>query len=109
MAESIDKPKPGGSMGVTISFALFVVAGWIVFVYFTLAGPDGLAGAWISVRALPFMVQLLMWLLLLPWMLALWIANTGWPAWLRVMLIVGLAWATYFMSVPPLLQGVRGR
>jgi hypothetical protein len=95
-------------MAQLVAWAAFIVVGWLVFAYLAFVSPGGLAGAWAFVRALPVLVQLLLWLLFLPWMIALWIAQTGWPVWLRVLLVVGLAWATWSMAVPPLLQALRG-
>lgn len=107
MAEVVGKAKPGGSMAVTIAFAVFIIVGWLVFAYLAFVSPHGLAGAWESVRALPLVLQLVIWLLLLPWMMALWITQTGWPMWLRVVLVLGLVWVTYSMAVPPLFEAVR--
>jgi hypothetical protein len=96
-------------MAVTVGFAVLVVVGWLAFAYVAFGTPQGLAGAWAAVRALPLVAQLLVWLLLLPWMLALWVFQTGWPLWVRVLLILGLAWATYSMAVPPLTEALRNR
>lgn len=95
-------------MAMTITFAIFIVAGWLVLAYLAFFTPAGLAGAWQAVRALPLLVQLVLWLLLLPWMLALWVFQLPWVLWLRVLLILGLAWVTYFMAVPPLIDLLRG-
>lgn len=95
-------------MGQAIAWAAFVVIGWAVFFYLMLTTPGGLDGMWSAVRSLPFLVQLAMWALLLPWMIALWIGQTAWPAWIRILLVAGLVWVTLVMSVPPLFQTLRG-
>jgi len=107
VADAVDTAKAGGSMFVTVVFAAFIVIGWFVFAYFAFAVPGGLLGAWASVRALPLVVQLVVWLLFLPWMLALWVFQTGWPLWLRVLLVLGFVWVTYSMAVPPLFEALR--
>lgn len=94
-------------MAVSIAFAVLIVAGWLILAYLAFFTPGGLQGAWQSVRGLPLIVQILMWLLLLPWMLALWFFHFTWPLWIRIILVLGLAWATYFMSVPPMIQALR--
>ena len=96
-------------MFVAVAFAAFIVIGWLVFAYLAFATPGGLPAAWASVRALPLVVQLLMWLLFLPWMIALWIYQTSWPLWLWILLVLGLVWVTYNMAIPPLVQMIRGR
>jgi hypothetical protein len=96
-------------MFVTVAFAIFIVAGWLLFAYIAFATPAGLGGLWDSVRALPLIVQLVVWLLFLPWMLALWVYHSAWPLWLRIVIILGLVWATWSMAVPPLIQALRSR
>ena len=39
-------------------------------------------------------------MLLLPWVLALWIWNTGWVLWIRIVLVLGLAWVNLVMFWP---------
>jgi hypothetical protein len=41
-------------------------------------------------------------------MLALWVFQTSWPLWLRVLLVLGFVWVTYSMAVPPLFEALRG-
>jgi len=94
-------------MSTALAFAVFIVLGWLVFGYLAFFAAGGLQGAWQAVRGLPILVQLLVWLLLLPWMMALWIYQTGWALWLRLLLIAGLIWVTYSMAVPPLIQLLR--
>jgi hypothetical protein len=109
VADVAGKAKSGGSMAQMVVWAAFIALGWLVFAYLAFATPGGLPGAWASIRALPLLVQLVLWLLFLPWMIALWIAQTGWPGWLRVLLVVALLWVTYSMAFPPLFQALRDR
>lgn len=96
-------------MAVTVAFAIFIVIGWLVIAYLAFLTPGGLQGAWEAVRNLNIIIQILMWLLFLPWMIALWIFNTGLPLWVRLLIILGLVWVTYFMAIPPLIQMLRSR
>jgi hypothetical protein len=98
-----------GSRVQTWAWAAFILAGWAVFLYLLLAAPGGLPAAWDWVRSLPLLLQLVMWLLFLPWMAALWISQTSWPLVLRVLLIAGLALATLWISIPPLIRLLTGR
>lgn len=107
MSTTEDK-KPGGSTLQLLAWAIFIVAGWAVFAYLLLVAPGGLTAAWEWVRSLPLLIQLVMWLLLLPWMLALWISQTSWVLALRVILVAGLALATFWISIPPLLRVLSG-
>lgn len=109
MTEPVVIEKRGGGMFMTIVWALFILVGWLVFAYLAFVFPGGLQAAWTWVRALPLLAQLVMWVLLLPWMLALWLWQLAWPAWIRLILVLGLAWVTYAMSVPPLVQLIRGK
>ena len=98
-----------GSRAQAFTWAAFILVGWAVFAYLLLAAPGGLPAAWDRVRALPLLVQLLMWLLFLPWMVALWISQTSWAPALRVLLIAGLVLATFWISIPPLVRLLAGR
>lgn len=73
---------------------------WAVFIYALIFKRERLADLWLSIRRLPLLVQLVLWLLLLPLMLGLWIWQTSWPAWLRLVLVAGLAWWNVFMFFP---------
>lgn len=109
MQASVARSREGIHMLGVIAWAVFVVAGWIVFAYVAFATPGGLATAWSSVRSLPLVVQLLMWALLLPWMVALWVWSTSWALWLRALLVVGLWWASMVLSIPQLVETFKSR
>jgi len=98
-----------GTRTQALMWAAFILVGWAVFAYLVLAAPGGLPAAWSWVRSLPLVIQLVMWLLLLPWMVALWISQTSWAPALRFLLIAGLALATFWISVPPLIRLLTGR
>ena len=104
----MEHPSEPESTGDAVAFAAFIVIGWLVFACLAFGAPARLASAWVTASALPLVVQLLVWLLFLPWMLALWLTQTGWPVWLRWLLVLGLVWVTYSMAVPPLIEMIRG-
>ena len=78
-----------------------IVAGWIAFAYLAFAAPGGLDAAWSWVRAQLLLVQIAMWLFLLPWMIGLWLWQTSLAPWMRVLLIAGLALGTLLLSWRP--------
>jgi hypothetical protein len=49
---------------------------------------------------MPFIVQALVGLLVLPVALGLWIWETSWPLWLRLLLVIGLGWVTIYTFFP---------
>ena len=61
--------------------------------------------AWRSIRGLPLLVQLLLWLFALLVMLGLWVWQTAWPLWLRLLLVAGLASMTVYTFFPRLAAG----
>ena len=88
------------SMLFNYVFFVFVIAVWLAFGYAAVTSAGSLDALWTSIRALPLIVQLAMWALLLPWMIALWIWESGWAAWLRILLVLGLAWVTIMITLP---------
>src|SRR5688572_5347691 len=73
---------------------------WIAFVAALLFNRVMLDTVWQSFRSWPFVVQLIVGLLVLPVVLGLWIWETSWPLWLRLILVVGLAWVTVYTFFP---------
>lgn len=69
-----------------------------MFAYFLLTEPTKLAEIYAWTRSLPILVQLVIWLLLLPWMIALWIWCTPWALPIRLVLVVAaLAWTNWLL------------
>ena len=54
-------------------------------------------------RSWNILIQLFVVLLVLPVVLGLWIWQTRWPSWVRLVLVVGLAWMTEYTFFPRLL------
>jgi len=80
-------------------FVLFTLL-WVAFIAVLLFRRERLNQTWQRIRRLPLLVQLLLWLLFLPVMLGLWIWQTAWPLWLRLLLVAGLAWWNVFVFFP---------
>lgn len=83
-----------------VLFGLFVVL-WLAFGAALVASQGSLDQVWQTVSSLPLIVQLLVWLLLLPVMAGLWIwESSGWSTIVRVGLILGLAGVNLLMLLP---------
>lgn len=68
------------------------------FAWYLITNPSMLNQAWKWIRALPIIVQLVLWLLALPWMFALWVWSTPWALAVRIVLVVGtLLFAEYLV------------
>ena len=87
--------------------APFLFAGlWIAFGWALIASQGSLDAAWQWIRALPLLLQAVVWLLFLPVVAGLWIYETTWPFVVRVVLIVGLGGWNIWMFLP---RGILGR
>jgi hypothetical protein len=106
MAEATDRRET--PMIQAIAWAVVMVVGWVAFAWVATAVPGGLDAVWGWVRALPLLAQVVLWLLLLPWMAALWLSQMAWAPWFRWLLIVSLALATLWTALPPAF-GLFGR
>lgn len=77
----------GLSIGISVAFA-----------YFLLAEPAKLAEIYAWTRSLPILLQLVIWLLFLPWMVALWIWCAPWALPVRLVLVIAaLAWTNWLL------------
>lgn len=72
----------------------------IAIAYYLFTDPTRLADAWSWIRALPVVVQLVLWALLLPWMLALWVFSTPWPFLVRFALVLGIVLFGEYLMFP---------
>ena len=73
---------------------------WVGFGAALVANPAVLDDAWHSIAQLPLPVQAIVWLLLMPVMVALWVWGTDWPVVLRLVLIAGIAGWNLLVFVP---------
>jgi hypothetical protein len=85
-----------------ISYIAFAVLSllWLGFGAALLFTPELLQAVWQVFRGWPWVAQLLITLLTLPVVLGLWFWQTSWPIWLRLILVIGLAWATLYTFFP---------
>ena len=93
----------GNSIGFAaetgILFAVFGVL-WLGFGVALVVSQGSVDAAWQAVRALPLVVQGIVWLLFLPVMAGLWIWESSWPLIVRLTLIVGIAGWNLLVFVP---------
>ena len=82
-----------------IAFALLTLL-WLAFGAALLFNRGLLDQAWQRFRSWPLLVQLVVGLLTLPVAAGLWVWETTWPAWLRLALVIGLAWVTVYTFFP---------
>ena len=87
-----------------IAFTVLTVL-WIGFGAALLLNRELLDKAWRLLRSWHILIQLFVALLVLPVVLGLWIWQTRWPGWVRLALVVGLAWMTEYTFFPRLLFG----
>jgi hypothetical protein len=80
-------------------FTLFTSL-WVAFTAALLFKREKLQERWQAIRRLPLLFQLVLWLLFLPLMVGLWIWQTSWPVWLRLVLVASLAWWNIFVFFP---------
>jgi hypothetical protein len=99
-AEMTKRPLTAGELAFNyLIFGLSTVA-TVAFAYYLFSNPTVLADIWAWVRQLPLLVQLVMWLLLLPWMLALWIWTQPWALAIRLVLVGGTLLFTEYLVFP---------
>ena len=86
-----------------ILFAIFTVI-WVAFAAGLIFSQGSVDQAWQTIRDLPLIVQIVVWILFLPVMIGLWIWETSWPLIVRLVLVVGVAGWNLFMFLPRALQ-----
>ena len=86
-----------------ILFAVFAVI-WVVFGAGLIFSQGSVDQAWQTVRGLPLIAQVIVWVLFLPVMIGLWVWETSWPLIVRLVLVVGVAGWNLFMFLPKALQ-----
>ena len=78
---------------------------WLGFGAALLSDRELLPKAWRLFRRCNILLQLFVTLLVLPVVLGLWIWQTRWPGWVRLVLVAGLAWMTEYTFFPRILFG----
>jgi len=90
------------SINTLISFGSFGILSilWLGFGAALVFDQALLAMTWQLFRGLPMIAQIVLGLLLLPVVLGLWIWQTPWPLWIRLILVIGLGFATLYTFFP---------
>lgn len=94
------KPTRQPSMAVSVVFLFVCTMLWLAFGAVLLIDPSRLLDAWDAVRGQPLIVEILAWVLLLPWMFGLWVWQSDWATWTRVALLAALAAGMIFAFLP---------
>jgi ABC-type amino acid transport system permease subunit len=81
---------------------------WILFAVSLVSNQGSIDEAWQSIRGLPLLAQLLLWLFFLPVMVGLWIWETDWPFLVRIVLVISLAAWNLLVLMPRAPQPVPG-
>jgi ABC-type amino acid transport system permease subunit len=89
-----------------ILFGIFAFI-WIAFAAGLIWSQGSLDQAWNTIRGLPLIVQIFVWVLFLPVMIGMWIWETSWPLIVRLVLVVGVAGWNLLMFLPKALQAAR--
>ena len=90
------------SINTIISFGAFAILTllWLGFGAILIFNQAILDSVWQSFRGLPWAIQGVVWLLILPVALGLWVWESPWPLWIRLILVIGLGWATIYTFFP---------
>ena len=81
------------------AFAILTLL-WVGFAAALIFNQALLDTAWQMLRGLPFIVQAVVWLLILPVAAGLWIWKPPGRFWLRLILVIGLGWVTVYTFFP---------
>ncbi len=73
---------------------------WLVFGTALVFDPSLLDKVWAAFLGWPLVGQALVALLTLPVVIGMWILHTDWPTWLRLILVIGLAFTTVYVFFP---------
>lgn len=100
----VHEPRPGKRNGVSmvVSIIIFtiVVALWLAIGWYGITKSGGIDELWDRFRDLPLIAQGIGGLLLLPWVLAVWVAQTAWPLWSKFLLNGAFVVWTVFAFFP---------
>ena len=81
------------------SFAMLTIL-WLGFGAALIFNQPFLDTVWQMFRGLPVLAQFAIGLLLMPLVLGLWIWQAPWPMWIRLLLVIGLGFATIYTFFP---------
>jgi hypothetical protein len=81
------------------AFAILTIL-WLGFAAALIFNQALLDTVWQTFRGLPWILQGMLWLLVLPVTAGLWIWESSWPLGLRLVLVIGLGWVTIYTFFP---------
>jgi hypothetical protein len=77
-----------------------MVGTWLAFAVLAVTSEEALDRIWDWVRDLPLVLELVVWLLTFPWLLALAVWESAWSDTARVLVVLAIATAWTLMSIP---------
>jgi hypothetical protein len=86
-----------------VLFVVFAII-WVAFAVGLIWSQGSIDQAWATIRALPLIVQIVVWVLFLPVMVGLWVWETTWPLVLRLIVVAGIAGWNLLIFLPKALQ-----
>jgi hypothetical protein len=89
----------------TYAIVIFAIL-WVGFAIALVVNREWLDLLWNWVRALPSVVEIIVWVLFLPIMAGLWIWESSWPALVRLLAFAGIVVWT-LLAVSSFLRAVR--
>jgi hypothetical protein len=89
-----------------ILFVVFALI-WVAFGAGLIWSQGSIDQAWETIRGLPLIVQVVVWLVFLPVVAGLWIWETTWPFLVRIVLVLGIAGWNLLVFLPRAAQAVR--
>ena len=89
-----------------VLFAVFALI-WAAFGAALIWSQGSLDQAWQTIRSLPIVVQVVVWLLFLPVTFGLWAWETTWPLLVRLTLVLGVAGWNLLVFLPKAVQSTK--
>jgi hypothetical protein len=93
------QPRVRPGLGAYLWFA-GMVSLWAAFGIVALASVGTLADLWSWVTGLPVVAEVVVWIAAFPWVLGLWVSQTFWADWVRILLVVCFAVGWTIASIP---------
>jgi ABC-type amino acid transport system permease subunit len=87
-------------------FGIFALI-WVAFAAGLMWSQGSIDQVWSTIRGLPAIVQIVVWLLFLPVVIGLWIWETTWPLVVRILLVAGIAGWNLLIFLPRASQAIR--
>ena len=84
-------------------FVIFALI-WVAFGAALVFSQGSIDQVWATIRSLPLLVQAIVWLLLLPVMVGMWVWETSWPMLVRLTVVIGVAGWSLLIFMPKALQ-----